>query len=126
MGNNEKSDDDILIQAGDEWIGNETFMKNKEEFKRDIVLKRREKINKEIDHDADESDEELVILNKDKKSRQDLCPLTLKKIVHPIKNRLCSHVYERSAIINYRNYLVANDKPTKCPQAGCQATLFGF
>ena len=123
----ESDDDDcILIQAGDKWVENDAFLQNKEEFKKDIALKRKESISKHIKDIDSESEEDLVVLNKHKTSNQDICPLTLKKIQHPVKNRLCSHIYERSAILNYRQYLLANDKPAKCPQGGCQAALFGF
>ena len=125
-GSESDDDDCILIQAGDKWVENDAFLQNKEEFKKDIALKRKECINEHIKDIDSEDEEDLVVLNKNKTSNQDICPLTLKKIQHPIKNRLCSHIYERSAILNYRQYLLANDKTAKCPQGGCQAALFGF
>jgi len=122
------SSDDLLIQAGDKWVDSGSFLDNQEEFKKDIALKRKDDISNATQHmdSENEEDDELVVLNKDKKSNQNMCPLTLKEIVDPIRNQMCSHVYERSAILNYRRYCIENDKAAKCPQGGCPAALFGF
>jgi len=121
----EESDDDIEILAGDRWIGRKSFLENKESFKKDIIQKKKDDINKSIEYQSEsDNDDDFVVLNKNKKAKQENCPLTLKKIINPIKNLLCSHVFERDAIRNYMDYLQKNNKPKRCPQGGCRAILW--
>ena len=138
--NNDDSDssDDILIAAGDKWVDSNSFMQNKDSFKEDIRQKKKDDLRKFMDptdsgtgkgnKDENESEsddeQEMRVLNANKKSKNEVCPLTLKKMEHPIKNMLCTHWYEKEAIKNYKEYMIKQNKPRKCPQGGCTAFLF--
>ena len=129
------SDSDIEIQAGDKWIDSNSFLKNKDMFKQDIKQKKKEELMKVIGNDKnnndedDDDDKEFVVLNANKKSKNEICPLTLTKIKQGIKNWRCPHYYEKQAIKNYKQYLLKNNTPKdkwKCPQGGCNAQLVIF
>ena len=121
------SDSDIEIQAGDRWVGSSTFLKNKETMKEEIREKKRETLRhltEDLEEESSEDDgTDFMVLNANKTSKNEVCPLTLTKIKQPIRNMLCPHVYERSAIKGYKQYLSTKNKPQKCPQGGCQALL---
>ncbi len=44
------------------------------------------------------------------------CPLTQKRMVHPMRNRNCGHSYEDAAI---RNEIKKNRGKCPCPMVGC-------
>ena len=121
------SDSDIEIQVGDRWVGSSTFLKNMESMKEEIRKKKRETLRHlkqnlgEQSEDDDETD--FMVLNANKISKHEVCPLTLTKIKQPIRNMLCPHVYERSALKGYKQYLSSMNKSHQCPQGGCQALL---
>jgi SUMO ligase MMS21 Smc5/6 complex component len=53
-----------------------------------------------------------------------LCPLTQKLPDNPIVSRLCRHVFERDAIMDYiRARAVGRVRGVTCPRAGCNALI---
>ena len=73
-----------------------------------------------------EEDDDILILNPKSKSKNEMCPLTMKKVNeldHAVKNVNCPHIYEREAIKSYKRYHMKNNKRLKCPQAACSADL---
>lgn len=117
------SEDEIEIQAGDQWVGSSSFLKKKES------IPSKTKVAAQREEESDDG-EDFVVLNANKTSKQDICPLTLQKIEDPVRNILCRHIYERRAIANYKEYFKKKRKratkqipPQKCPQGGCQALL---
>jgi hypothetical protein len=64
---------------------------------------------------------ELVVVGAENQNRL-VCPLTLTRIVSPMKNRNCGHSYSKSAILTHIDSCQAEGM-LKCPVAGCNALL---
>jgi len=47
------------------------------------------------------------------------CPITLKPMVQPYRNRTCKHVFEKEAVINYIRNMRDKRSKARCPNLGC-------
>lgn len=81
-------------------------------------------------NDNDDSDEDIIVA---RASITLKCPLTVRYFVEPYSNRVCTHSFEKSAILDYIRQnsrmhqerdahgkdVGAPKKRVECPQAGC-------
>jgi SUMO ligase MMS21 Smc5/6 complex component len=78
-----------------------------------------------FDHREDRRDEEDEVTFAGGESTAGLlCPLTQKLPDNPIVSKVCHHVFERDAIMNYiRARAVGRVRNVTCPRAGCSALI---
>lgn len=51
------------------------------------------------------------------------CPITATLLVDPVVNNTCGHAYSREAVHEYIRAARQEQRPAKCPAAGCIATV---
>merc|ERR1711915_797856 len=67
------------------------------------------------------SDDDLIVV---KTEHNTIDPITKKQIVEPVRNKKCSHVYEKSTIYSMIDLARENSKSVKCPYMGCNCKDF--
>uniref|UniRef100_A0A7E4VI75 E3 SUMO-protein ligase NSE2 n=1 Tax=Panagrellus redivivus TaxID=6233 RepID=A0A7E4VI75_PANRE len=64
------------------------------------------------------SEEEDDIIVEEEEIRM-LDPITKQRIITPVKNTVCNHVYDRTAVLKYIEENRINHMLCQCPQPGC-------
>lgn len=62
------------------------------------------------------TDEDLVMTQQELNTR---CPYTGQEMKNPVRNKICSHTYDKDGILNY---MKQRGKRAKCPVGGCGNT----
>ncbi|XP_075681855.1 E3 SUMO-protein ligase NSE2-like isoform X2 [Rhinoderma darwinii] len=76
-------------------------------------------VSQESDHaseDEDDDDEDVAVTQS---TSNFTCPITQMDMVHPVKNKVCGHTYEREAIERMIQSKHEKNKNARCPKIGC-------
>jgi SUMO ligase MMS21 Smc5/6 complex component len=89
-----------------------------------MAAEKRERMAELFDRESRCDDEDDVTFAGGETTAGLLCPLTQKLPNNPIVSKLCHHVFERDAIMEYiRARAVGRVKNVTCPRAGCNALI---